>query len=182
MKIFFDTEFTGLHKDTTLISIGCVAENGSTFYAELTDYNTSQCDDWINENVIKHLRLTVPFNSLGNNSLEVKGPKTYVRTLFTSWLSTFEDIQFVSDVCHYDMVLLIDLYGNAFNFSEQVNACPACHDINQDIARMLGYSDAKAFDVSREELVNGEIEGDKHNALYDAQVIKRIYENIVDPK
>ena len=36
MNIFFDTEFTGLRKDTTLISIGMIAENGKTFYAELT--------------------------------------------------------------------------------------------------------------------------------------------------
>lgn len=28
MKIFFDTEFTGLHKDTTLISIGLISELG----------------------------------------------------------------------------------------------------------------------------------------------------------
>jgi len=33
-RIFFDTEFTGLHKDTTLISIGLIAEDGRTFYAE----------------------------------------------------------------------------------------------------------------------------------------------------
>ena len=39
MKIFFDTEFTGLHKNTTLISIGMIAEDGKTFYAEFTDYN-----------------------------------------------------------------------------------------------------------------------------------------------
>ena len=37
MKIFFDTEFTGLHKNTTLISIGLVAENGKKFYAEFND-------------------------------------------------------------------------------------------------------------------------------------------------
>ncbi len=34
MNIYFDTEFTGLHKNTTLISIGMIAENGRTFYAE----------------------------------------------------------------------------------------------------------------------------------------------------
>ncbi len=33
MKVFFDTEFTGLRKDTTLVSIGMIAENGETFYA-----------------------------------------------------------------------------------------------------------------------------------------------------
>jgi uncharacterized protein YprB with RNaseH-like and TPR domain len=37
MKIlnYFDTEFTGLHQNTTLISIGLIADTGDT-YAELT--------------------------------------------------------------------------------------------------------------------------------------------------
>ena len=43
-KIFFDTEFTGLHQNTTLISIGLIAETGQTFYAELTDYDRCQVD------------------------------------------------------------------------------------------------------------------------------------------
>lgn len=38
MKVFFDTEFTGLHKNTTLISIGLISEDRRIFYAELTDY------------------------------------------------------------------------------------------------------------------------------------------------
>jgi hypothetical protein len=38
-KVFFNTEFTGLHQNTTLISIGLVSECGKTFYAELTDYD-----------------------------------------------------------------------------------------------------------------------------------------------
>ena len=41
MKAFFDTEFTGLHKDTTLISIGIVMADGREFYRELNDYNKS---------------------------------------------------------------------------------------------------------------------------------------------
>ena len=57
MKLFFDTEFTGLHKDTTLISIGIISEDERTFYAELTDYDKSQVDDWIKENVIDNLLL-----------------------------------------------------------------------------------------------------------------------------
>ena len=52
MKIFFDTEFTGLHKDTTLISIGIVAENGKSFYAELTDYDKTQVDEWLQLHVL----------------------------------------------------------------------------------------------------------------------------------
>ena len=55
MIIYFDTEFTGLHQKTTLISIGLVADNGATFYAELSDYDRTQCDDWIKKNVIAKL-------------------------------------------------------------------------------------------------------------------------------
>ena len=57
MKIFFDTEFTGLHQNTTLISIGLVSERGKTFYAELTDYDQTQLNDWLKDNVIANLTL-----------------------------------------------------------------------------------------------------------------------------
>ena len=56
MKIFFDTEFTGLHKNTELISIGLIAENGNMFYGEITNYDKSQVDNWIQENVINNLK------------------------------------------------------------------------------------------------------------------------------
>ena len=52
MKIFFDTEFTGLHQGTTLISIGMIAEDGRELYCELNDYDKSQIDDWLKNNVI----------------------------------------------------------------------------------------------------------------------------------
>jgi len=45
MKIFFDTEFTGLHQNTTLISIGLVTEQEHSFYAEFDDYDKSQVDN-----------------------------------------------------------------------------------------------------------------------------------------
>ena len=38
-KVFFDMEFTGLHKNTTLISIGLVSECGKKYYAEFNDYD-----------------------------------------------------------------------------------------------------------------------------------------------
>lgn len=44
-KIFFDCEFTGLHKNTSLISIGLVADNGQKFYAEITDFDRNQIDN-----------------------------------------------------------------------------------------------------------------------------------------
>ena len=51
-KVYFDCEFTGLHQNTTLISIGLVSERGNYFYAEFTDYNKDQVNDWIREEEI----------------------------------------------------------------------------------------------------------------------------------
>ena len=185
MKLFFDTEFTGLHAGTTLVSIGIVAENGKKFYAESADYDESQCDDWIKENVLAHTILAGNENLAARlgadaDTTVVLGGKEDIRHELSEWLKQFDEVQFVSDVCHYDMVLLIDIFGTAFGLPGNVSA--VCHDISQDIARHYGISDREAFDKSREDIVSElcgqRIEGEKHNALYDAEVIKAIYTEI----
>lgn len=183
MKLFFDTEFTGLHKETTLISIGIVSEDGRKFYAEFSDYDKEQCDDWIKDNVIKHMYVHAEKRNIidfGTRSATVYGNKAYVKNILIDWINQFDEIQFVSDVCHYDFVLIIDLFGSAFDLPNNVN--PACHDINQDIARHYGISEREAFDKSREEIVaelcGQSVNGRKHNSLYDAEVICAIYKEI----
>ncbi len=187
MNLYFDTEFTGLHAGTTLVNIGIVAENGKKFYAEFSDYEETQCDNWIKENVLKHTILAgndTLAARLGenDNTTVVLGRKVDIRYELGEWLKQFDGVQFVSDVCHYDMVLMIDIFGGAFDLPKNVSA--VCHDINQDIAKHYGISEREAFDKSREEIVSelcGEfIAGDKHNALYDAEVIKAIYKEVVD--
>lgn len=183
MRIFFDTEFTGLRKDTTLISIGLVAETGQKFYAEFTDYNEKMCDDWIRQNVLGNLFLHQTIEKPDENTLYIIDQKDGIACELNNWLQQFYCIEFVSDVCHYDMVLLIDLLsygGTAFDLPAKIPA--VCHDLNQDIARHFGIPDEKAFDMSREDLIKDlcsvKIPGRKHNALYDAEVIKAIYDEI----
>lgn len=185
MNLYFDTEFTSLHAGTTLVSIGIVAENGKKFYAEFSDYEETQCDNWIKENVLKHTILEgneILAKRLGedSNTTVVLGGKVDIRYELGEWLKQFDSVQFVSDVCHYDMVLLIDIFGGAFDLPKNVSA--VCHDINQDIAKHYGISEKEAFDKNREgivsELCGAFIAGDKHNALYDAEVIKAIYKEV----
>ena len=180
MKIFFDTEFTGLHKNTTLISIGLVSEDNRQFYAELTDYDEKQCDDWIKKNVLDHLycrnweereNTYIPNYHIGS--------KYEIGKVLENWFAQFDNVELVSDVCHYDMVLLIDLFGGAFHLPKRVSA--VCYDINQDIARKYNIPQQAAFDQSREDILfqaykENKIQGDKHNALYDAKVIREIYQ------
>lgn len=154
MKVFFDTEFTGLHKDTTLISIGLIADDGKTFYAELNDYDKSQVDEWIQKNVIDNL--------LFNN-------KDAVADTLKIWLSQFEAVEMWSDCLSYDWVLFNDLFGHAFDIPKNVYYIPF------DICTLLALRNIDP-DISREEFAGLEVGKDrKHNALWDAQVIKNCY-------
>lgn len=176
MKIFFDCEFTGLHKGTTLISIGMISENGKKFYAELSDYDRSQVNDWINKNVLAYRWYHSGRFSWDIPHYYIYGDKINVRHELKKYLSQFDTVELVSDCSHYDMMLFIDLFGTAFDLPS--NVCPACYDLNQDIAKFHQVDGYTAFDISREEILsnNGiEIKGDKHNALYDAEVIRALY-------
>lgn len=188
MKLFFDMEFTGLRQDTTVISLGIVDENGRSIYAEYIDYDRRQIDSWIKKNVIdntmylKNKEIPAIHYFEGGNTICVSTTQEN-RDHILEWLSFYddEDIQFVSDVCHYDMVLLIDvLFDTALSIPKNISA--ACHDINQDIARYKNISLKEAFDFSREDLLTSKelekIDGEKHNALYDAKVIRAIYNKI----
>lgn len=157
----------------------------------MTDYDEGMCDEWIEKNVLDHLVLSGNAEleeslAADNKTTTVIGSKADVCCELMKWLEMDANFDsdyaavFVSDVSHYDMALLIDLLaGNAMTLPEFIT--PACHDINQDIATMLDISEKAAFDISREQLLTDRgidlPKGQKHNALYDAEVIKAIYED-----
>ena len=168
MKVFFDTEFTGLHKDTSLISIGLISEDRRCFYAELTDYDEKQCDDWIRENVIKHLNMSKNEEDRNYISNYHVGTKDDIGIALSNWFKQFNEVELVSDVCHYDMVLLIDIFGGAFDLPEFIS--PVCIDINQIIASKLNITDKEAFNLSREKL-------QRRNKYYGKEYPLKIWKN-----
>ncbi len=191
MNLYFDTEFTGLHKDTTLISIGIVSEDGRSFYAELNDYSKNQVDEWIQNNVVNNLKFKPPqngeyeYNSMQrheNNpigiamnkgyNMELRGNTKEVSEALCEWVKQFEDIKIWSDCLAYDWVLFNHLFGHAFNLPENIYYIPF------DICTLFEIKGIDA-DISREEFINNSIDGDKHNALYDAQVIKACYDKLM---
>jgi len=169
-NIYFDSEFTGLHKKTTLISIGFISLSGKTFYAELTDFDRSQCDGWIQENVLTKLTLGgKPFSDIKDCSKYVVcGTKGVVSFWLSSWLLQFDSVKMISDCLAYDWVLLCDLFGGAMNLPSNVNYIPT------ELSTLL---EAKGIDpdINREKYAYGENTekvANKHNALWDAKVIK----------
>jgi hypothetical protein len=161
MKLFFDTEFTGLHKNTTLISIGIVDENGRKFYGILDDYDKSQIDDWLEDNVIKYLE---------PDTATIVGTKEQVRDAIIDFIKDYDKVEIWSDCLAYDWVLFNDLFGDAFSIPKNIYYIPF------DICTLFK---AKGIDpdISREEFSG--IYGAKHNALYDAIVIKACYEKLM---
>lgn len=160
-KIFFDTEFTGCRQRTTLISIGCVAESGETFYAELNDFDREQVDEWIERHVLANLK---------PEKANWIGDRQSTSAQLAEWLTQFKHVEMWSDCLAYDWVLFCELFGGAFNIPNNVATIPF------DLATMFKLKGIDP-DVNRE-LFSG-ITSDsvpKHNALWDAQVIKACYE------
>ena len=172
-KVFFDTEFTGLRQDTSLISIGLISECGKTFYAELTDYDKSQIDAWLQANVIDNLYLTENDvkKSTGNNRL-IKSDKSIMKMSLNNWLSQFKEVEMWSDCLAYDWVLFNNIFGTAFDIPKNVYYIPF------DLSTLFKIKNVDP-DISREEFINNSVQGDKHNALYDAKVIKECYNKLI---
>lgn len=178
MKIFFDTEFTGLHQKTTLISIGLISEDGKTFYWEFTDYDKSQIDSWLQENVINNLE----FNSFSNSwiiindgihSFRIKAISNSVKEQLINWFSQFEKVEMWSDCLSYDWVLFNTLIAD---YSQGYPQLPK--DINYipfDICTLFKMKWIDP-DISREEFSG--MDWKKHNALYDAEVIRECYNKL----
>lgn len=168
MRVFFDTEFTGLHKNTTLISIGLISDEGKTFYAELTDYDESQIDSWLKENVIANLSKTEAelFHMAG---ITVRGDKATVAAALQEWLEQYESVEMWSDCLSYDWVLFNDLFGHAFNIPKNIYYIPF------DLCTLLKIYNIDP-DVNREEFAG--MDGAKHNALHDAKVIRACFNRI----
>lgn len=177
MRIYFDTEFTGLHQNTSLISLGCISENGRTFYAEFNDYDMWQVDEWIIKNVISNLVYSdkLPFKYISNDlrSWEVVGNREEVVEHLKSWLSQFDSVEMWSDCLAYDWVLFCDLFGGALNIP------PSVYYIPFDICTLFKMKGVDP-DINREEFAGLVVGIDrKHNALWDAQVIKACHEKLM---
>lgn len=189
-----DTEFTGLHQNTTLISIGLISDCGKTFYAEYTDYDKKQVDDWIKDNVITKLRFTdkittaidswenwISVKGCYSNALEFEladkdmsqfeciGKAPMVKNRLEKWLKQFDYIEMWSDCLSYDWVLFNQIWGHAFNIPKNI------HYIPFDICTLFKVKGIDP-DVSREEFSSMKESSEKHNALWDAKVIKRCFE------
>lgn len=202
-KLFIDLEFTGLHQATTPISLGIISECGKSFYAEFTDYDRTQLNDWLEENVIANTWVAInkPITPMGevvikdlvNNNkwadVHVFGSTDYVKPFLEEWLSQFEEIVIWSDCLAYDWVLFCNIWGHAFNVPKNIFYIP------MDICTLFEIKGIDP-DISREDFSIKDLLENfktyfphrtfpkknglrKHNAFWDACVIRMCYDKLI---
>lgn len=176
-KIFFDTEFTGLHQDATLISIGLVSEGGREFYAEFTDFDTNQIDDWLRKNVMANLIYRHDLDHAYTDGAHTgrSGDKAYIARELTEWLAGYgsHEIEMWSDYLAYDWVLFCNLWGHAFNIPGNVYYIPF------DLTTLFKIKGIDP-DINKEKFAEMTDGQNKHNALWHAKVIRACYERAIN--
>lgn len=163
-KIFLDTEFTGLEKDSSLISLALVADDKRRFYAVFNDFEESNLNDFVKSNVLPYLNFSG--NDKNLQDYRIKGNAQEIQLALTEWISQFKAIQIWADVPHYDWVFFCDLFGGALQIPKNI------HYMCMDLATLIL---SKRIDVntSRIELLAEDEKPKnymKHNALSDAEV------------
>lgn len=174
MTLFLDTEFTSLSQSAELLSLALVSLEGKWFYAEFNDVDTAGLSDWHKEHVLPNLFLgkgeQPPAYASGEGKI-ILGNKIEVREALESWLAGFEQAELWADVPAYDWVLFCELFSGALNLPKQVFYIPF------DFATLLKARGLNP-DMPRESLVEtwaARHKGAKHNALYDAFLLREAF-------
>lgn len=180
MNMFLNTEFTGLHKYTTLISLALIDEKDNIFYAEFKDYDKTQVDEWIQENVIDNLL----YNNLNENyyfnddkNVFIFNNTTIIIEELKRWLYKYENnneyIEIWGDRLSFDWVLFTDLFGSIFNLPRNIFNTPF------DINTLFKIKDINV-NINREDFIeDGFKDHKKFNALYNVKIIKKCYEKLI---
>lgn len=163
-NVFFDFEFTGLHQNTTPVSIGMIVESpsdaplGDWIYREFLDYDETQVDEWIEAHVISNL--------WGDPA--IAGTRGSIAAELRDWLAQFDRVHMWGDCLSYDWMLFCELFGGAMHIPKNV------HYIPFDLCTLLLAAGIDP-DIDREHFAGILPSDEKHNALWDADTIRACY-------
>ena len=183
-KIFFDLEMTGLHKLSTPISLGLVSEDGREYYAEFTDFDKFQVDNFLRENVLSkrvlseyHFEQHYDPNA---KTVVVKGDIVRVYATLMEWLKPYkeEKVEFWGDAISYDWVLFVSIFGNGLSMPEFIDPIP------MDLCTALRLC-GEDKDTDRIAFAYGEEKADSerlnsNNALFEAATYLEIYKKLME--
>lgn len=156
MKYFFDTEFaeTGGRKLPTidLISIAIVSEDGREFYAESSEFDEANCNDWVKANVLPLL-----------GPPELRLTRVQIRERILGFVGP--DPVFWAYYASYDWVVFCWLFGSMMDLPKGWPMMPM--DLQQWWIELAKPSSAKPVGPDGQ-----------HNALEDARWNRQFFRNM----
>jgi len=188
IQVYFDTEFTELSRRGTLISIGLVDESNHHFYAEFNDYDDDHLNEFVTGTILPRLRFNkdcIERKSFNNDTVvnvDMRGSTEEIKKELKAWFKSLhlnnyikngneDQIQFYTDCYAYDWMLFAEMmWGNGFDIPKTFSYIPI------DLSTAF-WADGIDPDYSREKYA-GVLPGDdeqKHNSLWDAEIIKKCF-------
>lgn len=161
MRVFLDTEFTGLTSDPRLLSIGLVAENGAELYIELTDgWSEGNCSAWVRKHVI-------PLLGKGDKCTRREAGRRIL-----SWLSFDEDPPTLLSDSDWDTTLIAGLMDECGIPRERYGL---------EVLKYKSKAQATAFEDARLRCFES-LNLVQHHALNDARVFHAAWVSVFGTK
>jgi len=169
--VFVDCEYTSTHAKTTLVSIGLVTYGGKELYLTLNDYDKDQLSDWVKENVIIYID--------ESKSISTKQAVKEISNFLEEY-SEGEKVSIVSAGKSVDVTLLFQMWHSLhpelkyFSF-ERYLPTYLRHRSHFDLDTIFFCKGLDPDAINRESFA-GEIKNiKKHDALYDANVVRKCF-------
>ena len=172
--VFLDAEFTGEHVYATPVSFGLVTLDAKELYITLNDYDKDQVTDWLKENVLSKIDAK---KSIGKKEAYLK------ISLFLKNYSLGEKIILVSAGKMMDITLLFQMYHQEYpelKYYHHLHYLPDYlnHAEHIDLNTMFYLAGIKQ-PINRENYAGLGIKNQKHNALYDAKIVRACYLKLI---
>lgn len=167
--VFVDTEYTADHAYATLISAGFVTMDGDELLLVLNDWDRDQLTDWVSNNVLDKIDLTQATDSLtACNRLEE----------FLTSYGQGEPICLVSAGKGNDLLLVFQLWHSRhpemkhFHFDKLPSWL--WHRDHFDLDTLF-FTAGIPTNVDRLEYAREQNADAKHDALFDAKVVRKCF-------
>lgn len=167
---FLDTEFTGEHSKTTLVSLSVVGLGDESLSISFNDYDREQVTPWLHENVLIHID--------ESKSLSRKEAFPIISRWFEDY-SSGELVSLVTAGKTFDHTLLFELWH--FDFPEmpyfhRLHCLPPYlnHSAHLDLDTLFLFVGIDPA-CDREKFIDYCVTGNRHESLYDARVVRECF-------
>lgn len=185
MKYYLDTEFIEHVGGIDLVSIGIICEDGRKLYAESSEFDPRDADDWVRTNVLAKLEFwgkwpkkepaPVLFGDNQNGNISFYGHPDHIKQGLLNFfypIGSYNNIEIYAYFADYDWVVFCRLFGRMIDLPKGMPMW--CIDLKQMMWERGLTKEWKAETCPDPE---GE-----HNALIDAEWNMRLHQEIMKQK